>query len=115
LWWISGGITLRDKYKTKRQLIEELDDLRRQVAELKKAQENERGRPKRRPVRVGEILIEMGFLTQEQLEMALQKQREADMRGDSHIPVGSILAASGIIARHHLQMALAEQRRRLGH
>lgn len=105
---------MRDEDKTKRQLIDELVELRRQVAELR-AQRTERKNSTRRPVRVGEVLIEMGVLTKDQLENALRKQREADMRGDSHIPVGNILATSGIITRQQLHMALTEQRRRLGH
>ncbi len=106
---------MRDKSKTKQQLIDELVTLRRQVAGIR-IQEDERRRPKqRRSVRVGEVLIEMGHVTREQLEDALRKQKEADMRGESHVPVGSILAASGVVTRQQLQMALAEQRRRIEH
>jgi len=104
---------LRDKYKTKKQLLSELEELRQQVTALKTERAELRRLAPRRTVRVGEILIELGFLTKEQLEGALQKQKEADMRGESHVPVGSILAASGVISREQLQVALTEQRNRL--
>jgi hypothetical protein len=105
---------LRDESKTKKQLIDELIELRRQMAEFKASADEHKHSGDRRPARVGEILIEMGCLTRLQLERALRKQKEADMRGDSHIPVGRILAESGIITAEQLQTALAEQRVRLG-
>lgn len=64
-------------------------------------------------VKVGEILMEMGCLTKSQLDKALQKQKEADMRGESHIPVGRILVQSGAITEEHLRTALAEQLKRI--
>jgi hypothetical protein len=106
---------LRDENKTKEQLIDELTQLRQQIAELKAPAAGRKHLEEQRPVRVGEILIEMGCLTRLQLERALRKQKEADMRGDSHVPVGRILAESGIITTEELQAALAEQRLRLGH
>jgi hypothetical protein len=113
---------LKDESKTKEQLIDELVELRRQIAELKASEpasdatKAARKPPeKRRPVRVGEVLMQMGYLTRLQLERALRKQKEADMRGDSHIPVGKILVESGIVTAEQLQIALAEQRKRLEH
>lgn len=106
---------MRDENRTKKQLIDELVELRRQIAELKASADERRHVGEDPPVRVGEILIEMGYLTRLQLERALRKQKEADVRGDSHIPVGRILAESGIITAEQLQTALAEQRVRLRH
>lgn len=62
-------------------------------------------------MRIGEILMEMGCLTELQLETALQKQRDADTRGESHVAVGKILVESGVIAVEELLLALAEQRK----
>ncbi len=55
--------------------------------------------------RTGEILIEMGVLTQDQLEQALAEQRITHMR------VGEIALAKGWVGKHDLLQALA---RRLG-
>jgi type IV pilus assembly protein PilB len=55
--------------------------------------------------RTGEILIEMGVLTQEQLEQALAEQRT------SHVRVGEIALAKGWVSKNDLLQALA---RRLG-
>src|SRR5664279_3396640 len=55
--------------------------------------------------RTGEILIEMGVLTQDQLEQALAEQRV------SHMRVGEIALAKGWVGKHDLLQALA---RRLG-
>lgn len=104
---------MRDEDKTKQQLMDELVQLRQQIAGLKASNAKHKDVEDRRSVRVGEILIEMGCLTTLQLERALSKQREADMRGDSHIPVGKILAESGVITSEQLQAALTEQQVRL--
>jgi type IV pilus assembly protein PilB len=55
--------------------------------------------------RTGEILIEMGVLTQDQLEQALAEQRV------SHVRVGEIALAKGWVSKNDLLQALA---RRLG-
>jgi hypothetical protein len=97
------------------ELRRELMELRSQVAEMKKSGLQVAPVDNRKTVRVGEILIEMGYLTELQLGRALKEQKEADMRGDSHLPVGKILAQKGVITQEQLEIALSEQRKRLGH
>lgn len=63
-----------------------------------------------REMRIGEILIEMGWLMPSQLEKALEKQKQADMRGEPHVPLGKVLVESGAIGVEVLLLALAEQR-----
>ena len=53
--------------------------------------------------RLGEIFVERGFVTAEQLEQALQRQRETGER------VGEALVAQGSISKFELAGALAEQ------
>jgi len=63
------------------------------------------GQPKYQRRRIGEILVEHGWLTPEGLEAALAAQRE------EHRNLGSILVEMGLITRGQLARALAEQRR----
>jgi hypothetical protein len=60
-------------------------------------------------MKIGEILMEMGCLTEKQLRNALQKQEEVDMRGERHVPIGKILVESGFITLEDLLLALAQQ------
>jgi hypothetical protein len=53
--------------------------------------------------RLGDIFVERGFVTPEQLEQALQRQRETGER------VGEALVAQGSISKFELAGALAEQ------
>ena len=53
--------------------------------------------------RLGEIFVERGFVTPEQLEQALERQRETGER------VGEALVAQGSISKFELAGALAEQ------
>jgi len=53
--------------------------------------------------RLGEIFVERGFVTQEQLDQALERQRETGER------VGEALVAQGSISKFELAGALAEQ------
>lgn len=58
--------------------------------------------------RLGEIFVERGFVTPEQLEQALARQRETGER------VGEALVAQGSISKFELAGALAEQMSSLG-
>lgn len=58
--------------------------------------------------RLGEIFVERGFVTPEQLEQALARQRETGER------VGEALVAQGSISKFELAGALAEQMSTLG-
>jgi hypothetical protein len=98
---------MKDEGKTKEQLITELVELRRRVAEF----EAERKRvEERRPPKIGEILMEMGYVTKLQLEICLQRQREIEGR-----LLGEIMVESGIITSEQLLRGLAEQLKRLRH
>jgi hypothetical protein len=103
---------MRDEDRTEEQLLEELVVLRRRVAKLEGLL-GQRRRSQTRSQKIGEILIEMGHVTESQLEEALRKQREAILQGGDRIPVGRILIASGAITGKELRDALDEQLARL--
>lgn len=96
---------MKDEDKTKRQLIDELVELRREAAEFEESEIDYM-----LGVRIGEILIEMGFITSSQLQRALTKQKEADIL--KHKQLGEIMVESGLITRQERDSALVEQQRR---
>ena len=59
--------------------------------------------------RLGEIFVERGFVTQEELDGALERQRQTGER------LGEALVAQGVISKFELAGALAEQMASLGH
>jgi len=63
--------------------------------------------------KLGEILIEMSYLTQSQLDRCLQKQKEIHIFDYKHKLLGEIIVESGFITEEQLRQALAEQRIRL--
>jgi hypothetical protein len=58
--------------------------------------------------RLGDIFVERGFVTQEELDQALTRQRETGER------LGEALVAQGVISKFELAGALAEQMAALG-
>ena len=58
--------------------------------------------------RLGEIFVERGFVTQEELDAALERQRQTGER------IGEALVAQGVISKFELAGALAEQMSALG-
>jgi len=98
---------MRDEDKTKEQLIEELTELRRRVADFEASEMDFM-----RGVRIGEILVEARCITISQLHRALQRQKEEDMLKDKRL--GEILLESGLITKEERDIALAEQQRRVG-
>jgi hypothetical protein len=58
--------------------------------------------------RLGDIFVERGFVTQEELDQALARQRETGER------LGEALVAQGVISKFELAGALAEQMAALG-
>ena len=56
-------------------------------------------------MQIGEILVEMGYLTTSQLRSALHAQA----LGHEHKLLGRILVEAGIITEEQLRAALAEQ------
>ena len=99
---------MKDGDKTKEQLIEELVELRGEIAEFEVSEVDFM-----RGARVGEILIQMGCLTYSQLQRALQKQKEADIL--KHKRLGRIMMELGLITVTEMHSALEEQRIRLRH
>ena len=71
--------------------------------------------PEKSHLKLGEILLEKGLVTDSQLERALQKQRELHMLENSHKLLGEIMVESGVITEEQMRGALAEQRLRLRH
>ena len=104
---------MKDRDKTEEQLIEELMELRRRIAisePEKKQLEEQQG------VKIGEILIELDYLTKSQLERYLEKQKAETL---SHMfeqkkrKIGEIMVESELITTPELLEGLTEQLRRL--
>jgi mevalonate kinase len=108
---------MRDEDKTKEQLVEELAELRQQIAELREVEATRKQVEKERGTKIGEILIEMGYLTELQLERFLKKQKESEMLSQMidrrHKLLGEIILEAGIITEQELRRALSEQITRL--
>jgi hypothetical protein len=107
---------MQDEDKTKEQLIAELAEMRQQVAAFEKLEAQRKRLEEKRAVKIGEILIEMGFLTQLQLEKSLKKQETeifGQMLNSNRRRLGDIMVESGIISEEQLQAGLEEQQRRL--
>lgn len=99
---------MKDEDKAKEQLIAELLELRQQIVERENLQ-------KRLALKIGEILVEIGFLTRLQLERSLKRQEAemvSEMLDSKRRRLGEILIESGMITEEELQKGLAEQRRR---
>lgn len=58
---------------------------------------------------LGEILISLGVLTEEQLNIALKEQEKLDAQGKEHKPVGQILLEHGFISPNDLIEAIKIQ------
>jgi hypothetical protein len=78
-------------------VAEQWADMGRSMPSATDAEANESWR------RLGDIFVERGFVTPQQLEQALERQRETGER------VGEVLVAQGSISKFELAGALAEQ------
>lgn len=58
---------------------------------------------------LGEILINLGVLTEDQLKLALKEQEELDSQGKDHKPIGQILLEHGFITPNDLIEAIKIQ------
>lgn len=58
---------------------------------------------------LGEILIKLGVLTDEQLQIALKEQQSLNSQGKEHKPVGQILLEHGFITPNDLIEAIKIQ------
>ena len=58
---------------------------------------------------LGEILISLGVLTEQQLEITLKEQEMLDTQGKEHKPVGQILLEHGFITPNDLIEAIKIQ------
>lgn len=94
---------MRDEDRTKGQPIDELVRLRRRYAELEESEQ---------PLRTGEILVKMGYVTRQQLEEALIEQEELSRHGHRR-KLLSIMVESGIITEEQLRTVLAIQSARI--
>jgi len=103
---------MRDEDKTKQQLLDELVQLRRRVAELERLNDL-REHLAQKPLRIGEILLEMGYATIPQLEEALQKQKELTERGQSYVRLASLMFKLGFINADQMSSALSLQEVRI--
>ena len=116
--------------ETKEQIIErlvdEVSEMRRQIAELRrevdelKAQgtvrkPSEEQAKERQPPKLGETIMEMGYLTELQLGWSLRKQeREAvsSLISSRRRLLGEIMVESGIITKEQLKKGLTEQQKK---
>ena len=57
----------------------------------------------KRKIRLGDLLVETGAITQEQLERALQKQKKTNLK------LGETLVDEGIITEDDIAVALSRQ------
>jgi CRP-like cAMP-binding protein len=69
--------------------------------------------PEKRATKLGEILIEMGYITPSQLDRCLQKQKEIHIFNYKHKLIGEIIIEMGMITENELKMALSEQKMRI--
>ena len=58
---------------------------------------------------LGEILISLGVLTEDQLNIALKEQETLNSRGKEHKPIGQILLEHGFITPNDLIEAIKIQ------
>jgi hypothetical protein len=98
---------MQDEDKTKGQLMDELMELRRQVAELKASRHMRERLGIQRGSRLGEILMEMDYVTASQLERSLARQEEVDVPNRRRI--GEIMLESDIITEEEMHSALEVQ------
>lgn len=68
--------------------------------------------PEKQPTKLGEILIEMGYMTQWQLDRCLQRQKEIHIFDYKHKLLGEIIVEAGFITDEQLRQALSEQKMR---
>lgn len=58
---------------------------------------------------LGEILVSIGVLTEEQLTIALKEQESNDKEGKEHKPIGQLLLEHGFISPNDLIEAIKIQ------
>ncbi len=58
---------------------------------------------------IGEYLLRQGYITQQQLDLALKRHRELAQRGSPKL-VGQVLVELGYITQHQLESGLQQQR-----
>lgn len=109
---------MRHEDKTKEQLISELVELRKRIAELEESEAQHKRLEEGRALKIGEILMEMGCLTKLQLVGYLKRQREdmLNYRNEHRWKrLGEILIEAGVITEEQLHDALSKQQTRLRH
>jgi hypothetical protein len=115
---------MKDEDKTKEQLIAELVELRQSNAELESKTRrltSELAGLRRRiaelgdheqHLKTGEILVKMGYATEQQLEEALEKQEELS-KLEQRQKLLTIMVDSGTITEEQLRTVLAVQSARI--
>jgi type IV pilus assembly protein PilB len=110
-----GDLLLKEGIITQEQLdrayrVQSKLEVRRRITEILaqlgyvyESQIREVMRKYKRNLRIGDFLIEMKFISQEDLEKALEQQKTKKMR------LGDLLVSTGMISEHNLVNALAEQ------
>jgi hypothetical protein len=99
---------MRDEDKANDLLIHELSGLGRQIAQSENAKTpGAHLKWVGRGLRIGEILLDMRYVTSSQLDTSLQKQRESEMH--RHKRLGEIMVESGVITEEDMHSALEVQ------
>jgi two-component system cell cycle sensor histidine kinase/response regulator CckA len=104
---------MKDQDKTKEELINEIIDLRCQLSELESIETERKKLKESYSLKIGKILMEMGYLTKQQLDRSLQKQEEINISNDTYKTLGEVMIESGVITSEELHKGLAEQLKRL--
>ena len=60
------------------------------------------GSEKEQSTLLGQILVELGYITVYQLDESLQIQKESDAKGEEHQPLGAILLELGYCSPNQL-------------
>lgn len=68
---------------------------------MKKGSSNQPAQPEQSTL-LGQILLELGYITVYQLDEALQIQKEADAKGEEHQPLGAVLLELGYCSPNQL-------------
>jgi hypothetical protein len=69
---------------------------------MKKGSSEQSAKEREQSTLLGQILVELGYITVYQLDEALQIQRDADAKGAEHQPLGAILLELGYCTPNQL-------------
>lgn len=104
---------MKDEDKTKEQIMDELVKVRGELARLKESESERKQLKESQSLKIGEILTEMGYITNQHLQDSLKRQKQASTLRNKHRTLGDIMVESGVITPEQLHAGLSEQLKRL--